>query len=109
MAKDVLGEFEHHVMLAALRLKDRAYTTAIVVELEQRTGREVAPAAVYVALRRLEDHGLVGSEYRVGDEEDQRERRYFAVTRTGLAMLRESRRRFSRMWEGLDPQLGESR
>lgn len=109
MPKDVLGEFEHHVLLAALRLKKRAYTTAIVLELEDRIGREVAPAAVYVALRRLEDHGLVGSEYRTGDEEDQRERRYFAVTRSGLAMLRESRRRFARMWEGLDPQLGESR
>lgn len=109
MAKDVLGEFEHHVLLAALRLKQKAYTTAIVLELEDRIGREVAPAAVYVALRRLEDHGLVGSEYRKGNAEDQRERRYFAVTRSGIAMLRESRRRYARMWEGLDPQLGEIR
>ena len=105
----MLGEFEHHVLLAALRLKKGSYTTAIVLELEQRIGREVAPAAVYIALRRLEDHGLVTSEYRVGDEEDRRERRYFRVTRAGVAMLRESRRRFVRMWEGLDPQLGEVR
>ncbi|MGH7503380.1 MAG: PadR family transcriptional regulator [Longimicrobiales bacterium] len=105
MAKDVLGEFEHHVLLAALRLKKGAYTTAIVVELEDRTGREVAPAAVYIALRRLEEHGLVTSQYRVGAEDDRRERRYFAVTRAGVSMLRESKRRLARLWEGLDPQL----
>jgi DNA-binding PadR family transcriptional regulator len=104
-----LGEFEHYVLLAALRLGDNAFTAPIVEELETRTGRTVAPAAVYIALRRLEDHGLVTSEYRVGDEEDRRERRYFRVTRAGVAMLRESRRRFVRMWEGLDPQLGEVR
>lgn len=105
MAKDVLGEFEHHVMLAALRLEDRAYTSAIVLELETRTGREVAPAAVYIALRRLEDHGLVKSSVQAGEASDRRERRYFTVTRRGLAMLRESRRRFVRLWEGLDPLL----
>ena len=107
MRKDVLGEFEHHVMLAALRIGDGAYTTAIVLELETRTGREVAPAAVYIALRRLEQHGLVRSEYGVDEDTDRRERRYFSVTRAGLRLLRESRRRFVQLWDGLEPVLKE--
>lgn len=106
-AKEVLGEFEHHVLLAALRLADGAYSAAIVLELEERTGREVAPAAVYIALRRLEENGLVRSAMRESEGRGgRRERRHFEVTEEGLEMLRESRRRFERLWEGLDPVAG---
>ncbi|MCI0432625.1 MAG: PadR family transcriptional regulator [Gemmatimonadetes bacterium] len=107
MTKDVLGEFEHHVMLAALRLGRGAYTTAIVLELEQRIEREVAPAAVYIALRRLEDHGLMASDYRRDEDTDTRERRYFRVTSAGLDLLRESRWRYERLWAGLGTSLRE--
>ena len=75
MGKDILGEFEHHVLLAAVRLEGEAYSAAIVQELERRTGRDVSPAAVYIALRRLEDSGFATSELRTG-EDGSRERRY---------------------------------
>ena len=104
--KEVLGEFEHHVILAALRLGDEAYTTSILTELEERTGREVAAAAVYIALRRLEENGLVISELRSGRRLGQlRERRYFRVTDDGLRLVQQARRRLSRLWEGLDSVL----
>lgn len=108
MTKDVLGEFEHQVLLAALRLGDEAYSASIVRELERRTDREVAPAAVYIALRRLEAVGMTASELRPPPEGSARERRYFRVTEAGLAQLRTSRRRFERLWEGLDPLLEEA-
>ena len=104
--KSVLGEFEHHVLLTALRLEDGAYTANIVVELEARTGREVAAAAVYIALRRLEKNGLVRSRLRRGEPEG-RERRYFRVTADGVAMAREARRRLEALWDGLAPVRGE--
>jgi DNA-binding PadR family transcriptional regulator len=101
--KVVLGEFEHHVLLAALRMGNEAYTAAILRELEARTDREVSSAAVYVALRRLEDHGLVESALRrsvaVGE---RRERRYFTVTLSGVELVVEARRRLERLWEGLE-------
>lgn len=101
--KTALGEFEHHVLLATLRAGDAAYTTSILRELEARTGREVAASAVYVALRRLEQHGLVESTLRAGDElGERRERRYFAVTLTGVDVVVEARRRLARLWEGLE-------
>ena len=102
--KDVLGEFEHHVLLTAMRLGDNAYSVSIVQEMEARIGREVSAAAVYIALRRLEENGLVRSESRTG-EGDQRSRRFFVVTARGLAMVREARRRLLRLWEGLGPML----
>ena len=104
MAKEVLGELEHQVLLAAIRLDDDAYSASIVAELERVTGREVAPAAVYIALRRLEENGLAASELRTPD--DGRERRYFRPTAPGLALLRESRRRYVRLWDGLEGLLG---
>lgn len=102
MGKDVLGELEHQVLLATLRLGDDAYSTTIVLELERVTGREVAPAAVYIALRRLEEGGFAASELRPPAGEGGRERRYFRVTEAGLGLMRESRRRYVALWDGLD-------
>ena len=104
--KETLGEFEHQVLLTALRIGPEAYSVPIVLELEERTGREVAPAAVYIALRRLEEKRLVVSEMRRDEEEGGRSRRYFRVTDDGTRVLREAKRRFVNLWEGLDPQLG---
>ena len=107
MSKDFLGEFEHQVLLAVLRLGDDTYSVPIVLELEERTGREVAPAAVYIALRRLEEHAFTTSELLSPPEgEVGRSRRYFAVTRAGIELLQESRRRFERLWDGLEPVIG---
>ena len=59
--RDTLGEFEQMVLLAILHLGEDVYGVPIVDEIARRTGREVAPAAVYVTLRRLEEKGLVSS------------------------------------------------
>ena len=109
LSGDIQGEFEHRVLLAAARLgEDEAFTSRVVVELEERTGREVSPAAVYIALTRLEKKGLVASVLRTGQEDGAtRERRFFAPTREGLAALRESRSSLLRLWEGLDAVVAE--
>ena len=110
MAKEVLGEFEHQVLLAVLRCGGEAYSVPVVLELEERTGREIAPAAVYIALRRLEEKGLAESALRSPTEEQVgRSRRYFQVTDDGVSQLRESKRRFVSLWEGLDPVLEKGR
>ncbi len=106
--KSALGEFEHHVLLAALRLGDDAYTTSLLTELEARTGREISAAAIYIALRRLERAGLVRTRMRTGTElGERRERRYVKVTPAGIRLVREARRRFVSLWEGLTVVAGE--
>jgi len=100
MGRDLLGELEHQVMLAVLRLGDEAYTAPIVTELEERTGRPTTLAAVYIVLRRLEEKALVRSELREG--EATRERRYFQVTPEGVERVVEARDAYERLWEGLD-------
>ena len=108
MGKETLGELEQQVLLAVLHLGDNAYSASIVTELEARTGREVAPAAIYIALRRLEEKGVASSEMRPPREEpEQRRRRYFRVEAEGLTLLRETRRRLVNLWEGLETLLEE--
>ncbi len=100
--KNTLGEFEHHILLAALRLGDDAYTTSLLTELESRTSREVSAAAIYIALRRLEAAGLVRTRLRRTTElQERRERRYVKVTPAGVAAVVEARRRLVQLWDGL--------
>lgn len=106
MSRNSLGEFEHLIMLAVLRLSDEAYGVSIIDELERRTGREVSQAATYIGLKRLRDKGLLNSRLADGSpERGERARRYFTVTPLGLERLRESASALFSMWEGLDPKL----
>lgn len=103
MGRAVLGEFEHQVLLAILHNGQEASTVSIVAELEERTGREVAPAAVYIALRRLQERKLLRSRMsRASDEPSGRARRYFRIQSGAMAALKESRATFQRLWEGLE-------
>jgi PadR family transcriptional regulator len=101
-----LGEFEQVVLLAILRLGEHAYAIPIREEIEQRTGRSVARGALYTALERLEGKHCLRS--RMSDplpERGGRSRRYFAVTQTGMAAIRASRRSLLKMWQGLESRL----
>lgn len=106
MANDLLGEFEHQVLLALVRQGDDGYSVPIVLELEEKTGREVQQAAVYIALRRLEGKGVVTSEMRNAPvEEGGRERRYFRITALGRERLRDTRRTLLDLWDGIESAL----
>ncbi len=103
MTRYGLGGFEQQVLLTILQLGGEAYSVPMVLEMEQRSGREVSQAAVYIALRRLEGKGLVVSRMEAAGRTDSgRERRWFRVTPSGLELLRDAHRTMSRFWEGLD-------
>ena len=102
----VLGEFEQLVLLAIIHLSHAGgdvYGVPIVDEIERRTGRQVAHAAVYVTLRRMEAKGLLNSwKSDPTAERGGKARHCVRVTREGLAALKESRHAMDRMWQGLD-------
>ena len=101
--RDYLGEFEHIIVLALLRLEDRAYGVTVRQEIELRTKREVSIGAVYATLDRLETKGYVKS--RLGDptpERGGRSKRFFRVTAKGLAIVNRTQGALQRMTEGLD-------
>jgi DNA-binding PadR family transcriptional regulator len=101
--REHLGEFEHIIILALLRLQDRAYGVTVRQEIEFRTKREVSIGAVYATLDRLQRKGYVKS--RRGDptpERGGRSKRFFRVTAKGWAAADRTHRAFVSMVEGLD-------
>lgn len=108
MGRKGLGELEQQVLLALLRLGGEAYSVPLVVEMEERSGREVSQSAVFIVLRRLEEKGLVRSRMEHATETDTgRERRYFRIQREGVDRLKESRRLLERFWDGIETLLEE--
>lgn len=102
MSSDGLGELEHLILLAILRLGADAYGVPIVDELQRHSRRPILRPSVYLALRRLEAKGLVRS--RVGEPEARRggrARRYFELQPEAKARLRESQRVLNRLWDGV--------
>ena len=98
-----MGSFETMVLLALLRLDNRAYGMAVREEIERRSGREISYGAVYSALDRLEAKGLVA--YELGDptpERGGRARKYFRVLAAGRAALRADRAQLATMWKGVE-------
>ncbi len=101
-----LGDTEHLVLLAILRLGPDAYGIPILDEVSAGSGRDVSRATVYVALKRLEQKGLVTS--RLGDstpERGGRAKRFFKLKPSGLRALRESRQMFLNLWRDYESVL----
>ena len=107
MGKSALQYFELHVLLAMLRLRGETYSVPLVLALEKRTRRPIAQAAVFIALGRLEKKGLVSS--RLDEAANGRTRRYFKLTKRGLAAVREQRVEHERLWRGLARLLRDPR
>jgi PadR family transcriptional regulator PadR len=98
-----LGEFEHLVLLALLRLEDRAYGVTARREIETRANREVSIGAVYATLDRLQDKGYVKSF--MGEptaERGGRSKRFFRITAKGVTALNRTHLTLQRMTEGLE-------
>jgi PadR family transcriptional regulator PadR len=101
--RDYLGEFEHIVVLALLRLADQAYGVTVRQEIGVRISREVSIGAIYATLDRLERKGYVKSA--LGDptpERGGRSKRYFHVTAKGVAAVNRTHRALHSMSEGLN-------
>ena len=97
-----LGEFEQVVLLAILRLGDKAYGVSIREEIARCTDRHPSPGALYTTLDRLEERGLVTSRF--GDptpERGGRAKRYFHVSPEGIAAVARIQQGYRRLLQGV--------
>jgi DNA-binding PadR family transcriptional regulator len=102
--KTYLGEFEHMVLAAILRLGEGAYGTAIIKEIERETGRLVPSGSLSVTLDRLEKKGHLRSTMGQADPtRGGRPKRFVSVTDVGFSAVRESRSAMLNLWSGLEP------
>ena len=71
MAQDkFIGEMEHMVLLAVVRLNEQAYGSQIRQCLADTAGRDLSIGALYTTLERLEQKGLLKS--RLGEATAER-------------------------------------
>ena len=101
-----LGELEALVLAAMVRVGDESNGRAVYDEILTRTGRDPSLAGVHVTLRRLETKGLARSALGSVSERGGRPRRYYRPTNDGLERLREFRRVWDRVWDGLPLSTG---
>ena len=102
-----LGEFEHLVLAATLRL-DQAYGASLIREIEETTGRRVQAGSLYITLERLEKKGLL--TLRSGAPEPGRggrPKRFASLTEAGKRALAAHRAALLRIWDGLEAKLEE--
>ena len=102
-----LGEFEQLILFALLQLGDEAYGVAIREVIEERTGKTLSAGAIYTALGRLEERGLVRSRTETPAGRMGRPRKYYALRPEGARELNESYTTIQSMAGGLIPKLTE--
>jgi PadR family transcriptional regulator PadR len=103
MAKrESLGEFEHLVLLAIIRQDSGGFGLTIRDDIAERTGRDIATGAVYTTLDRLEHKGFVRSHIEQGTvERDNRRRRRYTITKSGLGAVNDTQSALAQMSRGL--------
>src|SRR5258708_5851589 len=97
-----LGDFEQLVLLALVRLGQRGYGVSIHNEIRRRARRDVALAAVYKTLERLEKKGLAGST--IGEptaERGGRRKKFYRIEPAGRRALKHAISSLWRMTDGL--------
>lgn len=102
----VLGEFEHLVLLALLRLGNGAYGASIRREIRDRTKRDVPIGSVYVTLARLERKEMVVSYVGMPSKErGGRRRKHYLMNEPGQRALGRAYRALEAMSQGLEGEL----
>ena len=97
-----IGEFEELVILTIAVLHEDAYSVAICDQLDLQTGRKVKLGVVHAVLNRLETKGLIKSH--LGEptsERGGRRKRFYHLTNTGKAAVKEAREIRERLWSAI--------
>ena len=99
---EMLSKLEELVLISVLKLKDEAYGTSIYTHIAGLTGREVTVSNVYFPLERLVRRGYLQAFQ--GEPTPKRGgmgKRYYRITKGGLAVLRENRAVNLAAWRGV--------
>ena len=102
----IVGEFEHFVLLALVRLGNGAYGAAIRREIRERTGRDASAGTVYMTLGRLERKKMIASYVGIpSPHRGGRRRKHFLIDAEGQKALGRAWRAFTSMSEGIEGEL----
>lgn len=88
MKQPSLGEFEELVLLTVAAQHDLAYGVSILEGLEEKLNKKINVSAIHVALKRLDDKGLVKSRFGgITNDRGGRRKKYYVITALGKRVL----------------------
>jgi len=103
----ILPKIEEIILLAIWKLKDNAFGSLIIQQVEEDTGSSWVSGSVYSALARLKKHGYINTVERDKVSEGiGRPRVYYELSESGKEKLLSIQRVTSKMWKGV-PNLDE--
>ena len=106
---DILTKLEELVLIAVLKLKDKAYGISVYNTIVDLTGKEVSLSSVYFPLERLVRRGYLRTLK--GESTPRRggmSKRYYRVTSSGIKALQENRSLHETAWKGISEILDSS-
>ncbi len=106
---ELLTKLEELVLIAVLRLGDKAYGISVYNFIVDLTGKEVSVSSVYFPLERLVRKGFLSTK--IGEPSPKRGgmgKRYYKLTKSGVKVLQENRSLHETAWMGVSDKLKSS-
>lgn len=100
---EMFTKLEELILLSVWRLGENAYGTTIYKHIGEITGKKLSLGGVYFPLDRLAKRGYLDAF--VGEATEERRglsKRYYRLTKKGLAALDEVHRVNEAMWKGFE-------
>jgi DNA-binding PadR family transcriptional regulator len=88
MKEPSLGEFEELVLLTVAAQHDEAYGVSILESLEKQLDKKMNISAIHVALKRMDEKGLVQSRFGgITNDRGGRRKKFYVITALGKRVL----------------------
>jgi transcriptional regulator len=101
------GTLDLLILKILTRGPEHGWGVAQLIQQRSRDVLQVNQGSLYPALYRLEQHGLIRSEWRM--TENNRRARYYSLTAAGVRQLAEERKNWRRMSEAVNLVMAVSR
>ena len=83
-----IGEFEELVLLTVAAQHDEAYGVSILESLEKHLDKKLNISAIHVALKRMDEKGLVQSRFGgITQDRGGRRKKFYVITALGKRVL----------------------
>lgn len=97
-----MGEFEEIVLLTVAILNGKAYGISIIEEIEGRLKRHVSLGALQTVLKRLEEKGLLKSEFGEATKvRGGKRKRFYEITSSGRQILDDTKEQRVSLWNAI--------
>lgn len=104
MKGDHIGELEELILLTVGILYNEAYGVSVLQEIKEQTGRDVNISAVHAVMNRLEEKGLLDSNFGgATNVRGGRSKKYYSLSAGGRSIVEDLKTQRDRLYNQLPP------